>query len=752
MGVNFAVYSEHATRVDLCLFDSVKSRKESIRIPLREQTDMVWHGYLPEVQPGQLYGYRVHGPYDPENGQRFNAKKLLLDPYAKSVARPTRWSDEMFGYRIGDANGDLSRDDRDSAAFAPLGAVVDPAFTWGDDRPPRRPWHETVIYEVHVKGFTRLNEGVPEQFRGTYLGMTAEASLRHLLDLGVTAVELLPVHHHTTERHLVERGLTNYWGYNTLAFFAPDLRYASRPSPNDIVREFKMMVRALHAVGIEVILDVVYNHTAEGNHLGPTLSLRGIDNFTYYRLVPDKRRYYMDYTGCGNTLNMQSQRVLQLIMDSLRYWITEMHVDGFRFDLASALARELHEVNQLAAFFDIIHQDPVISQAKLIAEPWDLGEGGYQVGNFPVGWTEWNGKYRDTVRRFWRGDGGQVSEFATRLAGSSDLYERSGRRPYASINFITAHDGFTLHDLVGYNEKHNEANKENNQDGTNDNLSWNCGAEGPTDDPAINALRERQKRNLMMTLLLSQGVPMMLGGDELGHTQNGNNNAYCQDNEITWLNWKLTPAQQAFLDFTRQVIALRRAHPVLHRRKFFQGRSIRGAQIKDIAWLAPDGGEMTDEAWNAPFVRSVGVRLSGDAIDETSERGERVTGDTLLLLLNADANALAFTLPAHGEGRYWEELKDTANGVARPAPLHGGDQYEVQGRSMAVFRLAVRHQRRRTDREAQDEVEHPSRPEAAPQPHPTETPEPVPVGAAPEPEPQPVAAAVERSDEPALAR
>ena len=745
MGVNFAIYSEHATGVDLCLFDSARARKESRRIPLREQTDMVWHGYLPDVQPGQIYGYRVHGPYDPDNGHRFNAKKMLLDPYAKSIARPVRWADEMFGYRIGDPHADLSRDDRDNAAYAPLGAVVDPAFTWGNDQPPRRAWHETVIYEMHVKGFTRLNQEVPERFRGTYLGLTSEGALKHLLDLGITAVELLPVHHHATERHLVERGLTNYWGYNTLAFFAPDLRYSSCASPSDVVREFKMMVRALHSVGIEVILDVVYNHTTEGNHLGPTLSLRGIDNFTYYRLVPDKKRYYMDYTGCGNTLNMQSQRVLQLIMDSLRYWITDMHVDGFRFDLAAALARELHEVNQLAAFFDIIHQDPVISQTKLIAEPWDLGEGGYQVGNFPVGWTEWNGKYRDTVRRFWRGDGGQVSEFATRLSGSSDLYEPSGRRPYASINFITAHDGFTLQDLVSYDEKHNEANTEGNQDGTDDNLSWNCGAEGPSDDGAVNALRERQKRNLLMTLLLSQGVPMLRGGDELGQTQGGNNNAYCQDNEISWLHWDLTPAQQSFLEFTRRVIRMRRAHPVFHRRRFFQGRSIRGAEIKDISWFAPDGREMTDEAWSAPAMRSLGVRLAGDAIGEMSERGERVTGDTMLLLLNADANPLAFTLPEHGEARYWEELDDTANGVMQAKSLHGGDRYEVQGRSMAVLRLGVLKRRRRTDgeptRQVEQRFEQPEIPEPAMQ-----------AAAMPDEEPQPVAVGEHASNEPAVAR
>jgi isoamylase len=748
MGVNFAIYSEHATRVDLCLFHTAEAKKEKARVRLREQTDMVWHGYLPDVQPGQVYGYRVHGPYDPEHGHRFNPAKILFDPYAKTVARPIRWADEMFGYRIGDPQADLSRDDRDNAGFAPLAAVVDPAFTWGDDQAPRRPWHETVIYEMHVKGFTKVAHHVPARFRGTYLGLTAEGALRHLLDLGITAVELLPVHEHVTERTLVERGLTNYWGYNTLGFLAPDVRYASGTAPDDVVREFKMMVRALHSVGIEVILDVVYNHTAEGNQLGPTLSLRGIDNFTYYRLVPDQKRYYMDYTGCGNTLNMQSQRVLQLIMDSLRYWILEMHVDGFRFDLASALARELHEVNQLAAFYDIIHQDPVISQAKLIAEPWDLGEGGYQVGNFPVGWTEWNGKYRDTVRRFWRGDGGQVSEFATRLSGSSDLYERSGRRPYASINFVTAHDGFTLHDLVSYNDKHNEANKEDNRDGTNDNLSWNCGAEGPTDDPAINALRERQKRNLMMTLLLSQGVPMMRGGDELSQTQGGNNNAYCQDNQATWLHWDLTPAQQSFLEFTRQMIAFRRRHPVLCRRKFFQGRSIRGARIKDIAWFAPDGWEMTDETWNAPSVRSLGVRLSGDAIDEVTERGERITDDTLLLLLNADASPLEFTLPAHAEGHYWEELTDTTEAVATPEPMHGGDQYAVQGRSMAVFRLSVPKRRRRNDRSAEREAPPAYKPVdalevAAP---------PMPGASAAPAEEMPVVVSPQPHDEPILAR
>lgn len=696
IGVNFAIYSEHATSVDLCLFDSLDSQVETTRIRLEEQTDMVWHAYLPDVQPGQLYGYRIDGPYEPAAGHRYNPAKVVLDPYAKSVARPTRWADEMFGYRIGDPQSDLSRDTRDNAAFAPLAAVVDPAFTWGDDRPPRTPWHQTVIYEAHVKGFTKLHQAVPTHFRGTYLGLTSEPALRHLQDLGVTAVELLPVHHHTSERVLVDRGLTNYWGYNTLAFFAPELRYTASGNPLDAVREFKMMVRALHSVGLEVILDVVYNHTAEGNHLGPTLSLRGIDNLAYYRLVHDNKRYYMDYTGCGNTLNMQSQRVLQLIMDSLRYWITEMHVDGFRFDLASALARELHEVDQLAAFFDIIHQDPVISRVKLIAEPWDLGEGGYQVGNFPVGWAEWNGKYRDSVRRFWRGDGGQVSEFATRIAGSSDLYERSGRRPYASINFITAHDGFTLEDLVSYDHKHNEANGEGNQDGSDDNLSWNCGAEGETDDPEVLERRRRQKRNLMATLLLSQGVPMLRGGDELSQSQGGNNNAYCQDNAISWLQWELTAEQQEFLEFTRQVIALRRAEPVLHRRTFFQGRRIRGAGIGDISWFAPDGQEMQDEAWNAPFVRCFGLLLSGDGIGERDERGQRLSGNTLLLLLNAGNDEVEFTVPEVPAGHYWEEVVDSANGRHGLQPLRGKEQYQLQSHSAVV--LSLGREKRRSNR------------------------------------------------------
>jgi isoamylase len=686
LGVNFALFSEHATGVALCLFDSPDARTESQRIPLREHTDMVWHAYVLDLRPGQLYGYRVSGPYEPAAGHRFNPHKVVLDPYAKAVGRTLRWADELFGYRIGDPQEDLSFDERNNAAFAPLAAVADGAFTWGDDTPPRTPWHETIIYELHVKGFTQLHPDVPPARRGTYAGLASEPVLRHLGELGITAVELLPVHHHAFDRHLVELGLSNYWGYNTLAFFAPDLRYSATNSPIDTLREFKMMVRALHAAGIEVILDVVYNHTAEGNQLGPTLSLRGIDNVSYYRLVQDNPRYYQDFTGCGNTLNMLNARVLQLIMDSLRYWVLEMHVDGFRFDLASALARELFDVNKLSAFFDVIHQDPVISQVKLIAEPWDLGEGGYQVGNFPVLWTEWNGKYRDCVRRFWRGDGGQVSELATRLAGSSDLYEHSGRRPYASINFITCHDGFTLQDLVSHNDKHNEANGENNQDGENNNNSWNCGVEGPTDAAAINVLRAQQKRNFMATLLLSQGVPMICAGDELGRTQHGNNNAYCQDNEISWVNWELDDTQQDFLAFCRHVIRLWCEHPVFRRRQFFQGRKIRGAEVKDLTWFEPNGQEMTDQAWAADSARALMVRLSGDAIDEVDRSGERITDDAFLLLLNAASHGIAFTLPAPPDGRAWQRVLDTADSHWNQPGILRGKRLRVSAHSMVVLR------------------------------------------------------------------
>jgi isoamylase len=690
LGVNFALFSEHATGVELCLFDSPDAAAESQRLPLPEQTDMVWHGYLRDVKPGQIYGYRVHGPYEPAAGHRFNPHKVVLDPYAKAVARPVCWGDEMFAYRVGDAAEDQAFDERDNAALAPLAAVVDTSFTWGDDASPRTPWHETVIYEVHVKGFTQRHPALPPRLRGTYAGLASEAAIRHLQDLGVTAIELLPVHHHVDDRPLVERGLSNYWGYNTLAYFAPDVRYAAADSPLDVVREFKRMVRALHAAGIEVILDVVYNHTAEGNRLGPTLSLRGIDNASYYRLVQDDARRYQDFTGCGNTLNMLNPRVLQLIMDSLRYWVLEMHVDGFRFDLASALARELYEVDKLSAFFDIIHQDPVLSQVKLIAEPWDLGAGGYQVGNFPVLWTEWNGKYRDCIRRFWRGDGGQVSEFATRLAGSSDLYEHSGRRPYASINFVTCHDGFTLQDLVSYEQKHNEANGEDNRDGENNNLAWNCGVEGPTDDPAIAALRERQKRNFMATLLLSQGVPMIRGGDELGLTQHGNNNPYCQDNETSWQQWQLTEVQQDFLAFCRRMIRLRRAHPVLRRRNFFQGQRIRGADVKDLTWFGPDGKEMIDQAWESGAARCLMVRMSGDSIPEVDARGEPIVDDTFLLLLNPVDDAVAFVLPAHGRKLHWERLIDTGDVHWGRRASPRGDRYRLRSRSLAVFRSSRR--------------------------------------------------------------
>jgi len=691
-GVNFALFSENATGVELCLFGDPDSKEESHRIRVEERTDQIWHVYLPEVRPGQHYGYRVYGPYEPKAGHRFNPAKLLLDPYAKSIAGTIEWSDAMFGYRVGDPKTDLSRDERDSADNLPKCVVIDPAFTWAGDRLLQTPWDKTVIYEVHVKGFTMRHPDVPEALRGTYAGLATPAAIEYFQYLGVTAVELLPVHHFVRDKHLYDHGLNNYWGYNSIGFFSPDIRYATSQVRGRHVREFKTMVKTLHSAGIEVILDVVYNHTGEGNHLGPTLSFRGIDNAAYYRLVPDNQRYYMDYTGCGNTLNARHPRVLQLIMDSLRYWVLEMHVDGFRFDLASTLARELHDVDKLSAFFDIIHQDPVLSQVKLIAEPWDLGEGGYQVGNFPVGWAEWNGKYRDTIRRYWKGDGSQVAELAYRLSGSSDLYEMSGRRSYASINFVTAHDGFTLQDLVSYTHKHNEANGEDNRDGTDDNLSWNCGAEGPTDDPVIIELRERQMRNMLATLLLAQGVPMLCGGDEIGRTQRGNNNAYCQDNELSWYDWKLDRPARALLAFTQKLIAFRREHPVLRRRRFFQGRRIRGSEVKDIAWFTPDGKEMTDEEWGKGFVRCLGMRLAGDAIGETDAKGRPVMGETLLVLLNAHHEPMPFTLPAHKRGVRWEPLLDTATPNTRKAVtvFKGGEQCELEARSLAVLRLRAK--------------------------------------------------------------
>jgi isoamylase len=690
-GVNFALFSECATKVELCLFNSPDDAKECERIPVTERRDLIWHCYLPDIRPGQLYGYRVSGPYEPAHGHRFNVNKVVLDPYAKGIGRDVRWCDEMWGYKIGDPEKDLSFDDRDNAHAAALAVVIDPAFTWGDDRPPQRPWHETIIYEVHVKGFTQLNPEVPEELRGTYAGLTSPAALDHLKSLGVTAVELLPVYQRSDDRHLVDKKLCNYWGYNTLAFFAPDQHYSMAKSADETVREFKTMVRALHSADIEVLLDVVYNHTAEGNQMGPTLSFRGVDNASYYRLSPEDPRYYMDFTGCGNGFKMHHPRVLQLIMDSLRYWVTEMHVDGFRFDLASALARELFEVDKLGAFFDILHQDPVLANVKLIAEPWDLGAGGYQVGNFPSQWSEWNGRYRDNVRRFWKGDGGALSEFATRLCGSADLYEWSSRRPYASINFITCHDGFNLHDLVSYNEKHNEANGEENRDGANDNQSWNCGAEGPTDDAGIKALRERQKRNLLGTLFLSQGVPMLLAGDELGKTQKGNNNCYCQDNEISWLQWNLNDEQRQLLEFVRGVVSIRKTEAVFRRQKFFQGRSIRGEEgsDSDVCWIGTDGKPLADEAWNAGFVKCVGLRLDGKLIGEVDDHGAPVSGDTVLLLLNAHHGNIPFMLPVPVADAFWQPLMDTAQFPGRLSDTKGGTQYELLGRSIALLRLAT---------------------------------------------------------------
>jgi isoamylase len=688
-GVNFSLFSENATKVELCLFDGTDGRRET-RIPMREQTHQIWHIYLPEARPGQFYGYRVHGPFEPQLGQRFNPSKLLLDPYAKAIHGIVQWSDALFGYAIGHPDQDLSRSDSDSAAGMPKCVVVDPAFSWGNDAPPATPWHKTIIYELHARGFTMRHPGVPPELRGTYAALTLPAVVDYLHELGVTAVELLPVHQFVADKHLKDQGLTNYWGYNSIGYFAPEASYASGGTVGQQVMEFKSMVRALHREGIEVILDVVYNHTGEGNHLGPTLCFRGIDNASYYRLVDPERRYYMDYTGCGNTLDMTHPRVLQLIMDSLRYWVSEMHVDGFRFDLASTLARELHDVDRLGAFFDIIQQDPVISQVKLIAEPWDLGPGGYQVGNFPVLWAEWNAAYRDTARRFWKGDAGQVGGLGYRLTGSSDLYGHNGRLPYASVNFITAHDGFTLHDLVSYNDKHNDANGEANRDGHDDNLSWNSGAEGDTDKAEISALRERQKRNFLATLFLSQGVPMLLAGDESGRTQRGNNNAYCQDNEISWLDWKLDRPRRELLEFTRFLLRFRDQHPVLTRRHFFQGRRIRGSEVKDLAWFRPDGKEMSDEDWNNSEIRCFGLRLAGDAIEELDDRGNRIADDSLLILLNAHYEAIPFTLPAHRRKVRWEVVLDTCEphlDRKKHRLMRGGENYDLKERALVILRL-----------------------------------------------------------------
>ncbi|MBK7235989.1 MAG: glycogen debranching protein GlgX [Sterolibacteriaceae bacterium] len=687
-GVNFALFSEHAAKVELCIFDP-SGKRELQRIEVREQTDLIWHCYLPEARPGLLYGYRVHGPYKPEQGMRFNPNKLLIEPYAKSIVGDVRWSDAHFGYRIGSSSQDLSFDRRDNANGMPKCRVVDPAFTWGDDRPPRVPWNDTVIYEMHVRGFTIGHPEVPPQLRGTYAALATAPVIDHLKRLGITAVELMPVHAFIDDRHLLEKGLRNYWGYNSIGFFAPDPRYLAVGS----ISEFKTMVKSLHSAGIEVILDVVYNHTAEGNQLGPTLSLRGIDNVAYYRLVADDRRYYMDYTGCGNTLNLRHPRVLQLLMDSLRYWVLDMHVDGFRFDLASALARELHAVDRLGAFFDIIRQDPVISQVKLIAEPWDLGEGGYQVGNFPVGWTEWNDRYRDSMREFWKGHGGLIGETATRITGSSDLYETGGRKPHASINFITSHDGFTLTDLVSYDHKHNEANLEDNRDGNDNNQSWNCGVEGPTDDPEINALRARQCRNFIATLLLSQGVPMLLGGDEVLRTQLGSNNAYCQDNEISWIDWSMTPERSDLLAFVQRMLRIRQEHQVFRRRNFFQGRQIRGREVKDVVWLSPEGREMNDEEWSQHFARCFGIYLAGDSLDETDKRGHPITDESFLILINAHHEEIEFRLPAFQGTSGWLVEVDTAheNGLRANGTFPGDSGYLMAGRTLVL--LQEGHQR-----------------------------------------------------------
>ena len=689
-GVNFALFSEHATSVDLCLFDSMEAREENVRIPVTEHTDQVWHIFLPELRPGQIYGYRVSGPYEPEIGMRFNSSKLLLDPYAKAIAGRVEWGDEMFGYVVGGEAEDLTRDFRDDAWGMPKAVVIDNAFNWGGDRRIGRPLAESVIYEVHVKGFTKLCPGVPPELRGTYAGLGSTWAIDYLKHLGITAVELLPVHAHVDDKALVDCGLTNYWGYNSIGFFAPDANYSSSGDLGGQVTEFKTMVRNLHAAGIEVILDVVYNHTAEGNHLGPTLAFRGIDNIASYRLQTEQPRFYLDFTGTGSTFNLLHPRTLQLVMDSLRYWVLEMHVDGFRFDLATTLARDANGVNKLHAFFEIIHQDPVLSQVKLIAEPWDVGEGGYQVGNFPVLWAEWNGKYRDAIRSFWKGDEGKIGEVAYRLTGSPDLYNHDGRRPYASINFVTCHDGFTLTDLVSHNEKHNEANGEKNHDGDNNNLSWNHGVEGPTDNPKINALRERQRRNFVTTLFVSQGVPMLLGGDEFGRTQNGNNNAYCQDNEISWLNWEeRDEKQKALFEFIRRLIQLRHEHPVFRRPKFFQGRRIRGSEIKDVMWFNPGGNEMSEKDWSLPFARCLGMMLSGDTIDVMSFQGEPIRDDTFLFVINAHYETISFLLPGQ-EGVEWELLIDTATEpgfFAEPKRFPAGDELSVIDRAACLLKL-----------------------------------------------------------------
>ena len=685
-GVNFALFAENATGVELCIFNDPEADRESHRIKMTERSHQEWHIYLPNAKPGMLYGYRVYGPFEPAQGHRFNPNKLIIDPYAKALSGTVEWHDAMFGYEIGHPDEDLSFNDTDSAPFVPKCVVVDTHYDWEGDQLPKIPYHESIIYELHVKGFTQLNNVVPENLRGTYSALSQPAVIEYLLSLGITAVELMPIHHFVTDRHLSEKGLTNYWGYNSIGFFAPDVRYSSRGVRGDQVTEFKDMVKALHKAGIEVILDVVYNHTAEGNHMGPTISFRGNDNASYYRMVPDNARYYMDYTGTGNTLNMMQPGVLRMIMDSLRYWIDEMHVDGFRFDLASALARELHEVDRLGSFFDIIHQDPVISQVKLIAEPWDVGEGGYQVGKFPPGWGEWNGKYRDSIRDYWRGADNMLSDFAYRFTGSSDLYQDDWRKPTASINFITAHDGFTLNDMVSYNDKHNKENLENNQDGHDDNRSWNCGKEGPTSDPDIQDLRNRQKRNFLVTLFLSQGVPMLLAGDEIGRTQRGNNNAYCQDNEISWTNWE--HLDQELLTFTRKLIEFRKSHPSFMRRRWFQGQPIKKkGVVTDIAWFLPEGIEMEDQHWDESFAKSMAVFLHGEGIRSQSSDGKKITDDSFYIIFNAHFESLSFKLPDKHWGRGWVKILDTNTGdfYEDGEEFQAEAEVDVEARSVVVL-------------------------------------------------------------------
>jgi glycogen operon protein len=685
-GVNFALHSDNATAVELCLFDSEHGEGETVRVFLPEHSHQVWHGYLPGLKPGQLYGYRVHGPYDPSNGHRFNPNKLLIDPYARAIAGVIDWHDSLFGYNFDAEEKDLSMSETDSAPYIPKSVVIDnSAYDWEGDTRTRVSYHNSIIYEMHVKGFTKRNPQIPEELRGTYAGLAHPATIDYLTKLGVTTVELMPVHHFVNDHSLQQKGLNNYWGYNTIGFFAPDVRYSSSKHRGGQVNEFKDMVKAMHRAGIEVILDVVYNHTAEGNELGPTLSFKGIDNATYYRLVEDDKRYYMDYTGTGNTLNANLPSVLRLMMDSLRYWVLEMHVDGFRFDLAPTLARELHEVNRLSAFFDIIHQDPVLAQVKLIAEPWDIGEGGYQVGNFPPGWAEWNGKYRDCIRDYWRGSDSMLGEFAQRFTGSPDLYQDDNRRPTASINFICAHDGFSLHDLVSYNEKHNEANGENNQDGEDHNRSWNCGVEGETDDPGVIRLRNLQKRNFLSTLLLSQGVPMIVAGDELGRTQKGNNNAYCQDNEISWIDW--ANADQELLAFTQRVIQLKKAHPSFCRRRWFQGQPIKGTDVHDIAWFLPEGGLMEEHNWTEDFAKSLGVFLNGKGLHSVGLKGEKIIDNSFYVIFNAYHDDLAYILPGPEYAPEWEKVLDTANDTgSAPEIYEASASLNVSGRSVVLLR------------------------------------------------------------------